>query len=55
MFYQFIENVSRRLMEWAIRKQKLIRPITSQVSDVISYRAPLKNYLRDSKLRKALS
>ncbi len=49
MIYLFIENLARRIMEWAIRKQKTQRPIVDEVAETVSYRA-----LRTSRAKKAL-
>lgn len=49
MIYKFIENLSRRIMEWAIRKQNLQRPIIDEVADTFSYHA-----LRTERVKKAL-
>jgi uncharacterized protein (UPF0335 family) len=42
MIYQFIENLSRMIMEWAQSKQPYQRVIVDEVSEGFSYRA-LKN------------
>lgn len=38
MIFKFIENLSRIIMEWAIRKQYNQRPIIDEIQDAYSYK-----------------
>jgi hypothetical protein len=49
MIYQLIENLSRRIMEWAIRKQNYHRHIIDEIADGIYYHA-----LRTRRVKKAI-
>jgi hypothetical protein len=49
MIYQFIENLSRMIMEWAMLKRYEQRPIIDEVAETFSYTA-----LRTSRVKKAL-
>jgi hypothetical protein len=49
MIYKFIENLSRLMMEWAMRKQFNQRPIIDEVVENYSYHA-----MRTERARKAL-
>ncbi len=40
MIYQFIENLTRLIMEWSIRRQKKHRPLVSEIAEKLSFRAP---------------
>ena len=46
MIYQFIENLSRLIMEWAIDKRDNQRLIVDEIQDGYSYRA-----LKDMRVR----
>ena len=49
MIYQFIEQLSRLIMEWAMRKRYNQRPIIDEIADKYSYYA-----LRTKGVKKAL-
>lgn len=50
MIYQFIENLSRLIMEWAIKRQDMHqRNIVDEVQEGFSYQA-----LRTERIRKVL-
>jgi hypothetical protein len=49
MIYKLIENLSRIIMEWAIRQQPNTRPIIDEVADTFSYHA-----MRTERIKKAL-
>lgn len=42
MIYQFIENTARLIMEWAIKRRELSRPIIDEIADNYSYH-PMRN------------
>ena len=49
MILQFIENASRLIMEWAMKKRYEQRPIVDEIADSYSYYS-----LRTEKVKKAL-
>lgn len=49
MIYKFIENLSRLILEWSLRKQNIHRHIVDEIGEAYSYQK-----LRTERVKKAL-